>query len=207
MAVAAFLTGPCLAAYPNVRYSLSSLSAEAIVSQLDRFELDLGLTYLDDKVIEGFEKLHLFDERYVLLAGRNASLGSALTWEEAARLPLCLLTGKMRNRQVIDAAFRRAGVHPTVVLEADSLFSLYAHVSEAGLCSIVPHSLLDFFDLTNRVQAIPVSPPLTRAIGLIARNQPSLAPITGMVWDMARGLDLQPRFDSALVLRACESEV
>ncbi len=34
------------------------LTAEAIVAQLDQFELDLGLTYLDDTVIEGFEKLH-----------------------------------------------------------------------------------------------------------------------------------------------------
>jgi hypothetical protein len=198
MTVAAFVTGPCFAAYPNIRYTLSSLTADAIVSQLDHFELDIGLTYLDDKVIEGFEKLHLFDERYVLLADRKVSLEPTLTWEQAARLPLCLLTGKMRNRQVIEAAFRRAGVQATVILETDSLFSLYAHVSEAGLFSVVPHSLLNFFDLKNRVQAKPLVPHLTRAIGLIARNQPALAPITGVVWEIARNLDLQARFDLAL---------
>src|ERR1700730_3967866 len=200
MTVAAFLTGPCISSYPNIRYTLSSLTADAIVSQLDHFELDVGLTYLDDTVIEGFEKLHLYDERYVLLADRKVSLDPTLTWEQAARQPLCLLTGKMRNRQVIDAAFRRAGVQPTVVLETDSLSSLYAHVTDAGLCSIVPHSLLNFFDLKNRVQARPLLPQLTRAIGLIARNQPSLAPITGAVWENARGLDLQPRFDLALAV-------
>jgi len=198
MTVVAFLTRECFAAYPNIRYTLSSLTADAIVNQLDHFELDLGLTYLDDKVIEGFEKLSLYDERYVLLADRKAALGSSLTWEQAAQLPLCLLTGKMRNRQVIEAAFRRAGVQPKVILETDSLFSLYAHVSESGLFSVVPHSLLNFFDLKNRVQARPLLPQLTRAIGLIARNQPSLAPITGAVWEIARGLDLQSRFDLAL---------
>ena len=198
MTVAALLTAPCICAYPNIRYTLSSLTADAIISQLDQFELDLGLTYLDETVLGGFEKLHLYDERYVLLTGRTASLEPTLTWEEAARRPLCLLTGKMRNRQIIDAAFRRAGVQPTVVLETDSLSSLYAHVSDAGLSSIVPHSLLNFFDLKNRVQARLLFPQLTRAIGLIARNQPSLAPITGAVWEIARGLDLQPRFDSTL---------
>jgi len=198
MTVVAFLTRECFAAYPNIRYTLSSLTADAIVNQLDHFELDLGLTYLDDKVIEGFEKLPLYDERYVLLADRKAELDSSLTWEQAARLPLCLLTGKMRNRQVIEAAFRRAGVQPKVILETDSLFSLYAHVSESGLFSVVPHSLLNFFDLENRVQARPLLPQLTRAIGLIARNQPSLAPITGAVWEIARGLDLQSRFDLTL---------
>jgi DNA-binding transcriptional LysR family regulator len=198
MTAVAFLTRPCFAAYPNIRYTLSSLTADAIVNQLDHFELDLGLTYLDDKVIEGFEKLHLFDERYVLLAHRKVELEPTLTWAQAARLPLCLLTGKMRNRQVIEAAFRRAGVQPTVILETDSLFSLYAHVSESGLCSVVPHSLLNFFDLKNRVQARPLLPQLTRSIGLIARNQPSLAPITGAVWEIARGLELQSRFDLSL---------
>jgi DNA-binding transcriptional LysR family regulator len=198
MANAAFITAPCRAAYPNIRYSMSSLSAEAIADQLDRFELDLGLTYLDDKAIEGFESLHLFDERYVLLAAKSATLAAELTWEQASRLPLCLLTGKMRNRQIIDAAFRRAGAKADVILETDSLFSLYAHVSEAGLYSVVPHSLLNFFDLTHRVQARPLLPSVTRAIGLIARNKPSLAPITGAVWEIARGLKLQARFDRAL---------
>jgi DNA-binding transcriptional LysR family regulator len=196
--VAAFLTGPCFSAYPNIRCKLFSLTADTIISQLDHFELDVGLTYLDDTVIGGFEKLHLYDERYVLLADRKASLEPTYTWEQAARLPLCLLTGRMRNRQIIEAAFRRAGVQHTVILETDSLSSLYAHVSEAGLFSIVPHSLLNFFDLENRVQARPLLPQLTRAIGLIARNQPTLAPITGAVWEIARGLNLQPRFDSAL---------
>ncbi|HEY0802410.1 MAG TPA: LysR family transcriptional regulator [Steroidobacteraceae bacterium] len=198
MTVAAFITGPCRAAYPNIRYTVSSLSHEAIAGQLDRFELDLGLTYLDDITIDGFETLPLFDERYVLLADRRVALEPTMSWEAAARLPLCLLTGKMRNRQVIDAAFRRVGATPAVILETDSLFSLYAHVSEAGLFTVVPHSLLNFFDLTHRVQARPLLPSVTRSIGLIARNQPALAPVTAAVWEIARGLELQRRFDLTL---------
>ncbi len=198
MTVTAFVTAACRALYPNVRYAISSLSTETIASQLDRFELDLGLTYLDEKTIDGFESLHLYDERYVLLSGRSAALEPTVTWEQAGQLPLCLLTGKMRNRQVIDAAFRRAGAKADVILETDSIFALYAHVSESALFSIVPHSLLNFFDL-GRVRATPVLPYLTRAIGLIARNQPALAPITAAVWEIARGLELQKRFDLALV--------
>jgi DNA-binding transcriptional LysR family regulator len=194
MPITAYLTAACRLAYPNVRYRVVSLSAAAIISHLDEFELDLGLTYLDDQVIEGFESLPLFEERYVLLAGRGAVLGHSVTWEQAARLPLCLLTGKMRNRQIVDAAFRRAGVKADVLLETDSLFSLYAHVSEAGLYSIMPHSLLKFFD-TQNVQMRPLLPELTRAIGLIARHRPSLAPITGAVLEVARTLGLQARFD------------
>jgi DNA-binding transcriptional LysR family regulator len=197
MTVSAFITARSRALYPSIRYTISSLSTAEIAAQLDRFELDLGLTYLDEKTIDGFESLHLFDERYVLLSARDAQLEPAVTWEQAGRLPLCLLTGKMRNRQVIDAAFRRAGAKADVILETDSIFALYANVSEAGLFSIVPHSLLNFFDMA-RVRATPVLPYLTRAIGLIARNQPALAPITAAVWEIARGLELQKRFDLAL---------
>jgi DNA-binding transcriptional LysR family regulator len=197
MPVASFITAPCRSAYPSIRYSISSLSTEDIAGRLDRFELDLGLTYLDEKTLEGFESLHLFDERYVLLSSRDAKLEATLTWEQAGQLPLCLLTGKMRNRQVIDAAFRRAGSKADVILETDSISSLYAHVSEAGLFTVVPHSLLNFFDL-RRVQARPLLPYLTRSIGLIARNQPAMAPITAGVWEIARGLQLQKRFDLAL---------
>jgi DNA-binding transcriptional LysR family regulator len=196
--VSSFITAPSRAQYPNIRYTISSLSTEEIAARLDRFELDLGLTYLDEKTIDGFESLHLFDERYVLLSGRDAKLEPTVTWEQAGRLPLCLLTGKMRNRQVIDAAFRRAGSKADVILETDSIFALYAHVREAGLFSIVPHSLLNFFDMA-RVRATPVLPYLTRRIGLIARNQPALAPITAAVWEIARGLELQKRFDLALI--------
>ncbi|HZO23155.1 MAG TPA: LysR family transcriptional regulator [Steroidobacteraceae bacterium] len=199
MTVAALLTSACRAAHPNIRYTLTSLSTDKIVSQLDHFELDVGLTYLDYELMDGFDKLHLFNERYVLVASIHEKLEHTMTWKHAAQLPLCLLTGKMRNRQVIDAAFRREGAQPEVILETDSLFSLYAHVSEAGLFSIMPHSLLSFLDLTNRVQAKPLVPELTRGIGLLARNRPSLAPITAAMWELARGLQLQSRFDRIIV--------
>jgi DNA-binding transcriptional LysR family regulator len=197
MPITAYLTAACRRAYPNIRYRVVSLSAESIISHLDDFELDLGLTYLDEEVIEGFGFLPLFEERYVLLAGSGAELEPNVTWEQAARLPLCLLTGKMRNRQILDAAFRRAGVKADVLLETDSLFTLYAHVTEAGLYSVMPHSLVKFFDNQN-VQMRPLIPNLTRAIGLIARNRPSIAPITRAVLDIARDLQLQQRFDSTL---------
>lgn len=90
-----------------------------------------------------------------------------------------------------------AGAKADVILETDSIFSLYAHVCEAGLYSIVPYSLLNFCDLA-KVQAKPLSPYLTRGIGLIARNRPALAPITAAVWEIVRSLDLQRRFDLAL---------
>jgi len=154
------------------------------------------LTYLDEKTIDGFESLHLFDERYVLLAARKVILEPMITWEQAGRLPLCLLTGKMRNRQVIDAAFRAPGAKADVILETDSIFSMYAHVSEAGLFTIVPHSLLNFFDMA-KVQAAAVALSDARH-RLDRRNHPRLRPLPPAgVGDCAR-----PRAAKAIRSRA-----
>jgi hypothetical protein len=53
---------------------------------------------------------------------------------------------------------------------------------------------LKFFGPEN-VQMRPLLPSLTRSIGLIARNRPTLAPVTRAVLDVARHLGLQERFD------------
>jgi hypothetical protein len=36
-----------------------------------------------------------------------------VTWAEAASLPLCLLTGDMQNRRIVDGIFHEAGAEPT----------------------------------------------------------------------------------------------
>jgi hypothetical protein len=74
----------------------------------------------------------------VVQRGRHVDLGTG------GAKPLCLLSGKMRNRQVIEAAFRRAAVQPTVILETDSLFSLYAHVIETGFLQHRAAQFVDF---------------------------------------------------------------
>jgi DNA-binding transcriptional LysR family regulator len=200
LAVTPLLTEPYHAKFPSVAIKLMSLSAGELARQLDQFELDVGLTYLEDPHIKGFRTLPLYVERHVLLA-RNPSRSltrGKLGWAEVAELPLCLLTPNMQNRCLIDAAFREAGVKPQVVLETDSVFALYTHVRCAGLYSVVPHSLVNLFEMRQEVAAIPLSPELSRSIGLIFRGQEQLAPAVAAVWDIAESLDLQTRFDALI---------
>ncbi|MDD2725224.1 MAG: LysR family transcriptional regulator [Methylovulum sp.] len=198
--VTPLLTQPCQAEYPGIAIKLVSLSAEELIRQLDRFELDLGLTYLDDPRLKGFKTLPLYLERYVLLA-RNPDLRllkSDLGWGDVAGFPLCLLTQNMQNRRLIDAAFREASVNPNVILETDSIFALYAHVRSAGLYSVMPHSLLSQFEIHQEVTALPLNPELSREVGLIVRRQDMLSPIQDAAWNIAQRLGLQHRFDSLI---------
>ncbi len=200
MPVAPLLTSRSRAAHPGIHQAVFSLSAEEIIRRLDGFELDLGLTYLEDRRLGGFRVLALYRERYLLLApNRGAIRGrAAMTWSEAAELPLCLLTPNMQNRRIIDAAFRQAGTAPNVAVETDSAFALYSHVRCAGLHTIVPHSLLFLLDLREEVTAIPLSPELSRSIGLIALGHEPPPPLIAAVWEVFAGLDLQSRFDTLI---------
>lgn len=200
LAVTPLLTGPYQAEFPGVGIKLMSLSMEDLIRQLDGFELDLGLTYLEDPHLKGFRVLPLYRERYVLLA-RDPELQLTvghLSWADVAGLPLCLLTPNMQNRRLIDAAFREAGVTPRVVLETDSVLALYAHVRCAGLYSVVPHSLLSLFEMREEVTVIPLVPELSRPIGLISRYQEQTPPVQEAAWNIAAQLDLQTRFDSLI---------
>lgn len=200
LGITPLITEPYQSRYPKVATRIASLSAETIAQQLDNFELDIGITYLDDPSLKGFRTLPLYRERHVLLS-RQANLASnhaEISWQEAAKLPLCLLTQNMQNRRLIDAAFREAGVMPNVMVETDSVLALYSHVRCAGLFSIVPHSLLSLFELRQEVTAIPLSPELNCSIGLIARAEKLPPPLQERAWEIAAALDLQSRLDALI---------
>ncbi|MBM6549916.1 LysR family transcriptional regulator [Marinomonas ostreistagni] len=200
VAAAPLLTGPWQTEHPGIAIKLMSLCAEELIRQLDSFELDLGITYLDDPRLKGFKTLPLYQEHHILLARNPAQhlLKDDLTWSDLADLPLCLLTPNMQNRRLIDAAFRDAGIAPKVMLETDSIFALYAHVRSAGLYSVVPQSMLSQFETQKDIVALPLSPDLSRDVGLIIRRQDLPSPIQQAVWDMAQSLNLQSTFDALI---------
>jgi DNA-binding transcriptional LysR family regulator len=199
-----FLTGPYRAAFPEMHQLVKSLSAEEIIRGLDDFDLDLGLTYLEDQRLEGFRVWPLFRERYVLLARNRQSIGNRteMSWEEAAALPLCLLTENMQNRRIITAAFRRSKAQPLVAIETDSMFALYSHVLCSDVFSIVPHSILSLLDTRHGLTAIPLTPELNRAIGLIAHVHDPLPPIVAAAWSTTQTIDLEAVFGSSTRLPA-----
>jgi DNA-binding transcriptional LysR family regulator len=201
MPIVSLLTGPCRARHADLSQLVLSLSSEEIMRGLDEFELDVGLTYLEDQRLDGFHVQPLYRERYMLLARDRAALGERkqIDWQDAAELPMCLLTSHMQNRRIVDAAFRRADVQPNVVVETDSVFALYAQVRHAELFSVVPHSLLCLFEPSDGMAAIPLVPELSRSIGLISLDHDPCSPIVTVARSIAAQVDMQTRFDRYLV--------
>lgn len=201
MPVVGSLVAPCREQHPMIHYSVRSLSSAAILRQLDDYELDIGFTYLDDDTQAGFDVLPLYRERYVLTSPKSSGEGACQAvhrWNAVGALQFGLLDSSMQNRQVINAAFRRAGVQPNVVLEADSLLTLMSNVRHARLHTVLPHSMLSVMDHTDQVAVTSLEPELTREIGLITRHVPSRPPLVSALWEVAKQLDLQDSFDAFL---------
>jgi DNA-binding transcriptional LysR family regulator len=183
-----------------MRIVIRSRSGEQIIRDLEAFEVDIGITYLEEQALDGFRRVPLYRERYALLARDPRGLDGRkdISWGEVARLPLCLLTPEMHNRRIIDGAFRRAGADANVLVEADTIFAVYEQVRCSGMFSVVPHSMLTLFELRQEVLAIPIQPELSRPIGLVTRADDPLPPLTAAALALMGGIDMQARVDGLI---------
>jgi DNA-binding transcriptional LysR family regulator len=187
------LTAPFFGKYPKVRISVMSMTSDEIISRMDEFNLDAGITYLDNEPLAGVKAVPLYTEEYVLLvpmAGRFEHLTRA-TWAEAAAQPLCLLTPDMQNRRIIDGIFRSIGCAPEPSVETNSIFNLCSHVAAGHWCSVVPKPLLHFFGqpLGTRVLDL-IEPQVTRTIGLIVADREPQSPLAARLMALARTINV-----------------
>ncbi|MFF4383488.1 LysR family transcriptional regulator [Kitasatospora sp. NPDC001547] len=171
------LTGPFCAAHPLAAVELSTdLRSEELLRQVRNFEIDAGITYLSGPGTDDLRTLPLYEERYVLLTGPADELARhpRATWEEASRLPLCLLHPGMQGRRVLDEVFAGFGLEPTPRVETDSVASLFAHVRTGHWASIVPYAWLHVFGVPHGMRAVPLAEPAhSTPIGLvIAAREP-----------------------------------
>lgn len=189
---AALLTRPFHGRHPAVQMSVHSLSSSEIQQGLDQFEIDLGITYLDNEPLSNVRAQPLFRERYVLLVPEGAALAKreTVSWAEASSVPLALLTPNMQNRRIIDAAFRRAGSEPHAEIETDSLVSLVAHVQSGGWSSVVPQMLIEVLGQPKACRALPlVDPVVTHVIGAVIADREPASPIARAFMALAAPLD------------------
>ncbi len=176
----AHITAPFSARYPNVRLTVLSLTSQEIQDGIDNFDLDVGLTYLDNEPLERVLSKPIYQEAYVLLTRADSALGArdTVTWEEASHQRLCLLTADMQNRRIIDGLFRSVGQAPEPVMETNSIFNLCTHAGLQGMSSIVSRQLLEFFGVPLGTKALRlVEPDAQRTIGLIIADRQPLPPL------------------------------
>jgi DNA-binding transcriptional LysR family regulator len=190
--VVSHLTSPFYTRYPRVILTVLSMTSAEIARGIENFELDAGLTYLDNEPLSHVRSKPLYAEEYVFLtpAGGAFAGRDSLTWAEAAEAPLCLLTGDMQNRRIIDGIFRSVGCAPKPSVETNSIFNLCSHAAAGHWSSIVPTPLLRFFGMPQGTKALRLTEPQTsRTIGIIMSDREPASPVARSLFNQVKPLD------------------
>lgn len=177
--------------YPGITVTLFSRTSKEIEHALADHELDAGVSYAEGAPAQ-LHKLPLYLERYHaagvarLLPARR----TAITWREAAGLPLCLLSRDMQNRRILDSHFDEAGVVPAVVAESNTLIGVLSHIRTGAWCGILPAAMLGFL---RGVKTLPlIEPEVAHRIALLVPNRKPLPPLTQALVTAATQLRLDP---------------
>jgi DNA-binding transcriptional LysR family regulator len=206
MPVTPIITSVFCRSHPRVTFKVLSRSSVEIQRGLDSGELDAGLTYLDNEPLENVRTRELYREHYMLSTPSSGDFDhqKAVSWEHAAVLPLCLLTGDMQNRRIIDGLFVESGAgKPKTKVETDSVLALIAHVGSGEWSSVVSHTFLMLVgrgDAPLRgLRAIPlVEPQATQAIGLVVSDRDPLSPLAHALLKSAKQIDVSAKLGQLL---------
>lgn len=176
--MAAELTIPFRAKHPGVRFTVLSKTSREILSMLDDFQIDAGLTYLDNEPLGDLQTVPLYRERYQLLTRAGSRYGERekVTWADVARIPLCLLTPDMQNRRIIDQLLVNPAAPP---VESNSMLVLFAHVRIGRYACVVSEMLASMLSVSEPLRAIPiVEPQEIYTIGLVSPRREPIPPLT-----------------------------
>ena len=170
------------ARHPGILPAVLSMSSHDLEKGLEDLSIDLALGYTERMGLQGARPTRLvaqpqYIEHYFLLcraARPHASglqIGAKISWKEAARLPLCLLTPDMHNRTIVDAAFTTAGVPVKPAIETNSILTMALSVVAGSVSSVLPGALVGTVRGYHELEARPLTSPQVRTpIGFISHG-------------------------------------
>ena len=167
------------ARYPGISPTVRSMSSNELEAGLESLSLDMGLGYTDRVRANGhnLRQLPQYTEHYFFV--RRAAkphpdrlqIGPAISWAEASRHPLCMLTREMHNRTIVEKAFAEAGVQSHPGIETNSILTLALSVVEGNVCTVMPGGLVGAVRGYRELEALPlVGPDVRTAIGFMAQS-------------------------------------
>jgi DNA-binding transcriptional LysR family regulator len=178
--------------HPGVQVDISFLGLDELRVKLINFELDVGITYIDQKQHPPLTSRPLYNEHLSLLVPDDAHFPTeTATWSDAAALPLCLLPPHMHERRIIDAAFASVGKSPTPLIESDSIVNLAFHTMLGGVVTVVPSHfelVIGGFPHTRIVKL--TEPEVVREVGLIWVGGDPMLPMAKAMLDVLKAMTI-----------------
>ena len=189
--------------HPLVKVHIHSrLATTELYRRLRDFELEAAIVHSLSEEARDIELVPLYEERYVLLAPADmlSAGASVLRWQDAAQLPLALLTSDMRDRQAIDGAFAEHGITISPQVETDSVASMLAQVATGHWACIVPHTWLWTSLMAGDIRVFElVDPVLTAQITVATNSAGPGSPVARAFSSCAQKLDLSEFFHARLL--------
>ena len=192
MPAVASLTAQFSASHPAVTVNIQAMTSRAIQHGIEAFEIECGLTYLDNEPLENVRTVPLYQERYVFITKRGNRYADrqSMTWGEAAQERLCLPNEDMQNRRIIDKIAASAGLRIGASVVTNSFAGLCSHLVQGEWSSIVPHMFPLVLGRSSDLVTIPlVEPFATQSIGLVISSRDPLSPIAGALMATALKAD------------------
>lgn len=156
--------------HPDMRFTVLSLSSNAILRMLEDFEIDGGLTYLDNEPLPQMTTTPIYEERYRLVTQADGPFGgrASASWSELGDTPLCLFTPDMQNRRIVDEMLvRHAGAPAQDHMQTNSSVVMSQLVMSGRWSSIMPPVLIDAMPFGAQILSLPITDPdMTHSVGL-----------------------------------------
>ena len=165
--VAARFAATLQARHPGITPVVRSMSSPEIEEGLEELTLDMGLGFIERvrPVAGALRTVPQYTEHYFLvrkaeqLGEEGICFGAPMSWQEAATLPLCLMTSEMHNRAIVDRAFADAGAKVTPALETNSLLTLALSALSGAISVVMPGALVGVVRAYRELEARPLTGP------------------------------------------------
>jgi DNA-binding transcriptional LysR family regulator len=166
---------PLLDRHPAIDVEVLSMSSRELGHQMEAHGIDAGITYLDNEPLGKVVATPIYEERYVFVTPARRD-GAEIEWGALGGVPLCLLSGEMQNRRIVDALLRDAGVKPEIRLQTNSISALFSFL-RAGWSCVVSRAWLDLYGVPEGMSAMElVGPKATHTIGVVVPDTGLLSP-------------------------------
>jgi DNA-binding transcriptional LysR family regulator len=183
-AVVPYLSASFASEHPDVSIDETETTSIEILRKLAAYELDAGITYVNNEPLEHVRAFPIYDEQYVALIPESSPFArlESVTWEQLATVPLCLMHRDMQNRRIYDAAFASVGCTPDVRVEVYSMMATLAYLQGGNIGTIVPSTLLPWLRVSGMRAASIVQPTLSKAVGLVIADRSPLPALVEAFW-------------------------
>jgi DNA-binding transcriptional LysR family regulator len=201
MPAVARLTSPFCAKHPGITVDVFSMTSVEIQAGIDKFELDAGLTYLENEPLSNVRKTPLYDERYFLVTHIDSPLAQsdAISWKEAVAENLCLLNESMQNRRILNKLTESLGLKLTPSVTSNSYLAICSHVCAGEWSSIIPHTFSYIFSGCKELALVELAEPRhSQAVGLVVSDRDPLSPLAHALIRCAAHLEHDDLFAPAL---------